>query len=938
MASFTFGAGNARKVLRLPLYALGALVTLVVPRTPRLWVFGSGIGVGEGALPLYRLARATLPASVRLVWLAGSTAELETARELGLDAEPRSGWRGFRLTLRAQVLVVTHGFGDVNRFATRGGFVVQLWHGIPLKRLHLDSSAALRVSFLPNHRLVRAAVARAYRFAGRGISVFPVASLAVAPRIVSAFGIPRDRVIVTGDPRDDVLLAGTPESRAAAARELIVAAVGELPHGARIVLSAPTWRDGQPDPSVPASSEWDAIVDWLESTNSVLLLRTHPLGKGDYATGPERSDRIRMLGSELLTEITPTLPAVDALVTDYSSIAFDYSLVGGPIVFLAPDVEHYAKSRGLYSPYRAFTGGRQVGSWAHVLWALDDISAGGRTAAENAAHVRWLRDENFDFLDGRATERVLSWILRRTGSEAASDSSSAEWEPLPRPRVTGFTTPEADPTAITVEVRFDGSAAPTARFDGARTQRVGEIAVAGVVSAADTGADVGQRMTATFRLLSPRWGTPGLAMPSGDYRLVLGDDPGTARVELATELPEELRHPLFRAKLLATGGGLVLRVSSPLADDERGPAAQKRLERAYRRSRPMPEDAVFLESFYGQSASDNPEGIGRALARIRPGTTRYWSVVDGSVAVPEGGIRIIEGSREWWRVRAAARVLVVNDWLRKRYRARAHQRVLQTWHGTMLKRLALDRDPGLRTRIAVTRESRRWDALLAQNPYSAEIFRSAYAMRDPIWQEGYPRNDVFADPSRIAAVRRDLGLTEGVRVVLYAPTWRDDRTEMVDYVDLASFAGELGPDRVLLVRGHSRTLRYGQDLAADRLIDVTSYPSMADLLQLADVFVTDYSSAMFDFAATGRPMVFFTPDLAHYSTDLRGFYFDLLAEAPGPVVHDRDGLRAAILDADAGAPEFADRRAAWRSRFTPLDDGSAGERVVRRLLAEGWLG
>lgn len=930
MASFTFGAGNARKVLRLPLYALGALVTLVVPRTPRLWVFGSGIGVGEGALPLYRLARATLPASVRLVWLAGSAAELSTARELGLDAEPRSGWRGLCLTLRARVLVVTHGFGDVNRFATRGGYVVQLWHGIPLKRLHLDSPAALRVSFLPNHRLVRAVVARAYRFTLQGISVFPVASLAVAPRIVSAFGIPSDRVIVTGDPRDDVLLSGTPESREAAARELIVAAVGELPDGARIVLSAPTWRDGQPDPGVPGTTEWDAIVSWLESTNSVLLLRTHPLGRGDYAGGAERSDRIRMLGSELLTEITPALPAVDALVTDYSSIAFDYSLVGGPIVFLAPDVEHYGKSRGLYSPYRAFTGGRQVSTWAHVLWALGDIAAGGRTATENAAHVRWLRDENFDFLDGRATERVLNWILQNNGGAPASGSPTREATAQPRPRVTGFSRPEGDPTAITVEVEFDGPAAGTARFDGPRTQRVGEISVEG------SGAD--RRMTATFRLLSPRWGTPDLAMPSGDYRLTLGDEPGTARVELATGLPEELRHPLFRAKLLATGGGLVLRIASPLADDERGPAAQKRLERASRRSRPTPEDAVFLESFYGQSASDNPEGIDRALARIRPETARYWSVVDGSVAVPEGGIRIIEGSREWWRVRAAARVLIVNDWLRKRYRSRAHQKVLQTWHGTMLKRLALDRDPGLRTRIAITRESRCWDALLAQNHYSAEIFRSAYAMREPIWQEGYPRNDVFADPARIAAVRRDLGLADGVRVVLYAPTWRDDRTEMVDYVDLASFASELGPDRVLLVRGHSRTLRYGQDLAADRLIDVTSYPSMADLLQLADVFVTDYSSAMFDFSATGRPMVFFTPDLAHYSTDLRGFYFDLLAEAPGPVVQDRDGLRAAIFDADAGAPEFAERRAAWRSRFTPLDDGAAGDRVVRRLLAEGWLG
>jgi len=929
MASFTFGAGNARKVLRLPLYALGALATLLVPRTPRLWVFGSGIGVGEGALPLYRAARAALPGSVRLVWLAGSSAELTAALAAGLDAEHRNGWRGFRLTLRARVLVVTHGFGDVNRYATRGGFVVQLWHGIPLKRLHLDSGATLRVSFLPNHRLVRAVLARAYRFAGRGIGLFPVASALVAPRLVSAFGVGADRVVVTGDLRDDVLLGGSAGARRNDARALLTAAVGELPPSARVILSAPTWRDGGADPGAPDDATWNLIADWLERTNAVLLVRTHPLGKGDYAGGPTRSDRIRMLDSDVLAEITPALPAVDALVTDYSSIAYDYSLVGGPIVFLAPDLEHYAKRRGLYLPYRAFAGGQQVGSWPDALARLDAVAATGSAAAIAASiHSGWLRDENFDLLDGRATDRVLAETLRRSGVAAALGLTVVD-VPAPltvRSRVTriAFDEPAGSSPTMTVTIDPVGSEIGTIRLDGARTQRL----AASVTTA-------GGRTTATFRMLSPRWGTPELAMPSGDYRLTLGS---TARVEVATELPGELRHPLFRTRVLATAGGLVLRVSAPLADDERGRVEQKRLERAYRRSHPTPEDAVFLESFYGQSSSDNPLGIDAALAAARPQTTRYWSVVDGSVAVPDGAVRIIEGSREWWHARGASRVLIVNDWLRKRYRRRPHQRVLQTWHGTMLKRLALDRDPGLRTRIAVKRERARWDALLAQNAYSAEIFRSAYDMRRPIWQEGYPRNDVFADAARVASVRAALGLPPRARVVLYAPTWRDDRTEMVDYVDLASFAGELGDDHVLLVRGHSRTLRYGQDLEADRLIDVTSYPNMADLLQVADVFVTDYSSAMFDVVGTDTPMIFFTPDLAHYSTDLRGFYFDLLAEAPGPVVASRAELLAAITGADAAAPAFAAQRAAWRARFTPRDDGAAGARVVARLIAEGWLG
>src|SRR5687768_3714595 len=127
MASFTFGAGNARKLLGLPLYACSALFSLVVPRSDRLWVFGSGIGLGDGARPLFRLASERLGESTRLVWLARSAGEVEEARALGFASIRKDGWRGFWTTLRARVIVVAHGFGDANRYGVRGGFVVQLW-------------------------------------------------------------------------------------------------------------------------------------------------------------------------------------------------------------------------------------------------------------------------------------------------------------------------------------------------------------------------------------------------------------------------------------------------------------------------------------------------------------------------------------------------------------------------------------------------------------------------------------------------------------------------------------------------------------------------------------------------------------------------------------------------------------------------------------------
>lgn len=916
MARFTFGVGNARTLLRLPLYALGGLASRLVPRSSRLWVFGSGIGLGEGALPLYRAARARLGDEVRLVWLATTPAELDAARRLGLDAERKSGWRGFRLTARARVAVVTHGFGDVNRYGVRGAFVVQLWHGIPLKRLHLDSPAALRVSALPDHRIVRALMSRALRIAGRGIGLVPVASEVVAARLATAFGVPRDRIVVTGDPRDDVVLDGDRDEATAVLDQV----AGSRPAGARAVLYAPTWRDGQPDPGVPTSDEWDSLVAWLDAENVVLYVRAHPLGVGDYAPGPARSSRVRLLGADLVTDANAILPAIDAVLTDYSSIAFDFALLERPIVFLAPDLEFYARTRGLYEPYREFSGGRHVATWTQAIAAL---AAALRPDGDDGArrHAVRLRDEHFDQAAGGATARVLDEILARVGRLDHDEVAERRRATLrPRIPVTGVV---ADGAVLRVTI---AGAIDDARLEGARARVAGTVRATGTQTLVD------------LPLLSERWGDSGLALPSGDYRLVVGRG-GATTSRLTADAPEApIRHASFRATLHTDAGGLVVRVGPPLADDELGVAAQRRLERAYRRARPAPENAVFLESFYGQAAACNPLGIDTALARIAPAVRRYWSVVDGSVAIPEGATRLIEGSREWWRVRAAARALVVNDWLRKRFRRRRHQRVLQTWHGTMLKRLALDRPGrGLRTRIAILRERDRWDVLLAQNPYSARIFGTAYAMRKPIWQEGYPRNDVLADPARAAGIRERIGVAPGARVVLYAPTWRDDRTEMVDFVDLAAFAGELGDDHVLLVRGHTRTLRFGQDLRADHLVDVTSYPSMADLLLVADVFVTDYSSAMFDYAATGKPIVLFTPDLQHYAADLRGFYFDLLAEAPGPVVTTRENLRAEIIRSAHGQPAFAERAAAWRERFTPRDDGGASERVVRRMLDAGWF-
>lgn len=435
----------------------------------------------------------------------------------------------------------------------------------------------------------------------------------------------------------------------------------------------------------------------------------------------------------------------------------------------------------------------------------------------------------------------------------------------------------------------------------------------------------GKTWKATFPLQASRWGGPALALPTGRYELrMAGVD--LDEVRLASVVLKGVR--------IAVDGSVV-HIAAPVDPVYETAEGRSTLEERYVAQTGGTENAVFFESFYGRSVGCNPRAIDRELAARAPEVRRYWSVADLSVEVPEGAIAVVEGSPQWWHARGAARLLVVNDWLRRRFARKTGQKVLQTWHGTPLKRLALHR-PGFdpRRMAAVVKESRRWDVLLAQNTYSERILRKAYAFFGrPIWVEGYPRNDALinGDP---AAVRSALGIGVKERVLLYAPTWRDDRAEMVDFVDAERLAQQA--NAVVLVRGHSRTLEQGRDRAGARVIDVTGYPETARLLLAADALITDYSSVMFDFSVTGKPMYFLVPDIDHYRGQLRGFYFDLAERAPGPLVRTQEELAAALED-QGHVAAYAQRYAAWRKQFNSRDDGHAAERVVDRILDLGFV-
>jgi CDP-glycerol glycerophosphotransferase len=404
-------------------------------------------------------------------------------------------------------------------------------------------------------------------------------------------------------------------------------------------------------------------------------------------------------------------------------------------------------------------------------------------------------------------------------------------------------------------------------------------------------------------------------------------------------------------RLIVTGHDDPMITAEPrLRRTEQGNYSQRVLRRGYypAMARTPVRDSVLFISWKGKQCGSNPLGIAEELRRRGDDREHLWAITDWSVPVPEGDTGVLRGTQEYYEALARSKYLISNDDMQAPFRKRSGQVYLQTWHGTPLKRIGFDiANPQFISGTAyfdqLAKDVAQWDLLLSPNSFSTPIFRRAFRYDGEICEYGYPANDVLSrgdTPELAARVRDRLGLPAGKRVVLYAPTWRDNqvyangrRYRFDMRLDLERAWRELGQDHVFLIRGHHHM---ADDVPAGLrdgfVVNVTAYPDISELYLVADVLVTDYSSAMFDYAVTGKPMVFFTYDLAEYRDNLRGFYFDFEAEAPGPLVPTSAEVVEALKDIGTVAASYRDAYQRFAARFASLDDGKAGARVCDRLF------
>jgi CDP-glycerol glycerophosphotransferase len=365
---------------------------------------------------------------------------------------------------------------------------------------------------------------------------------------------------------------------------------------------------------------------------------------------------------------------------------------------------------------------------------------------------------------------------------------------------------------------------------------------------------------------------------------------------------------------------------------------------------PAKKNLIMFESFLGKQYSCNPRAIYEYLKEHHPEYKLVWSVDPRfEKGFLEKGIPFARRfSVKWLFLMARARFWVTNSrmplWIPKPKKTI----YLQTWHGTPLKKLAHDMKEVLMAGTTTEQykkeffhESRNWDYLISPNHYSTEIFKRAFQFDKEMIESGYPRNDIFYHPNfekRAKVFKKNHNLPEDKRVILYAPTWRDNQYQQQGQykldlqLDLEKLRASLGEEYIIILRMHYLVAE-NFDLGSFKgfAYDFSKHEDIQDLYLISDLLITDYSSVFFDYANLKRPMIFFTYDLEEYKEDIRGFYFDFEKKAPGPLVETTEEVIELIKSlADATIPN--DRMNEFYQRFCYLEDGHATERVVKEVI------
>ncbi len=375
--------------------------------------------------------------------------------------------------------------------------------------------------------------------------------------------------------------------------------------------------------------------------------------------------------------------------------------------------------------------------------------------------------------------------------------------------------------------------------------------------------------------------------------------------------------------------------------------------------RPVKKKRVLFEAFMGRKYVDSP----KAMYEYMLTSDEYqdfefvWFFKDPSKykhLEKNRNTKVLKyGSAAYYRFYATSKYWVTNSRVPDTIVKKKNQVYIQCWHGTPLKRLGFDIEvkggnamnslKDIRYKYQV--DSKKYSYMVSPSKFCTEKFISAFNLRKVgkehiVIEKGYPRNDFLINykKSDVERVKKELNLPKDKKIILYAPTWRDNQhTSGIGYtykteVDFDYLREQLSDEYIILFRAHYFVANSFDFKKYEGFIyNVSDYDDINELYILGDLLITDYSSVFFDYSILKRPMIFYMYDLEEYQHELRDFYFDI-KELPGPIVEKEKDLVKAIKEMEHF--KYDKKYEDFNNKYTYLDDGNASKRVVKELIKE----
>jgi len=369
------------------------------------------------------------------------------------------------------------------------------------------------------------------------------------------------------------------------------------------------------------------------------------------------------------------------------------------------------------------------------------------------------------------------------------------------------------------------------------------------------------------------------------------------------------------------------------------------------------DNTIIFESFMGRKYSDSPKAIYEYLLKNKKyGNYKFiWLFKNPEqykfLENNKNTIVLKYNSKESFKAYSKSKYWITNSRISNAIIKKKKQIYLQCWHGTPLKKLGYDIEvtggnamnsiKDIRKKYKI--DAKKYTYMLSPSNFCTEKFTSAFNLKklnkeNIILETGYPRNDFLINYQNkdIDRIKKELEIPKDKKIILYAPTWRDNQHEAsVGYtykteIDFDYLKKNLSNEYIILFRAHYFVANsFDFDKYKGFIYDVSKYDEINDLYIISDILITDYSSVFFDYSILKRPIIFYMYDLEEYKNKLRDFYIDL-KELPGNIVLKEQDLVKEIKNINS--IKYNKKYQEFNKKFTYLEDGQASKRVVKKIL------